>query len=276
MDTTDAVATMPKKPKSKIDSCPQQSKRHATHSARHDKYHRCDCYGHTLGLPNYKALAQPRTNNYYNAVGGCPCIPRSVARPGSWRQKRDQIRSASNYRQTWCAKGHPNATCCVHAGEAYGWLPGPHGVLSKNCAASGLCDTFGNMEFKRPPRRGDIGSDVSSVNTQKLEGLESLILKEHGERRRIEMDVDELEEIKKKGTEEDYKLDFHNEKSRKLAMAATESQLKGLVREVRGIVDRPLNQTNIDILRGIIDRQERLMKLRAAKATEDFPPIIHP
>lgn len=117
---------------------------------------------------------------------------------------------------------------------------------------------------------------MSSVTTQKLAKLEELILREHGERRRIEMDVDELEDIKKRGAENDYKVDYENEKKRKQAMAASEGQLKELLREVRGIVNRPLNQTNIDILRGIVDRQEQFMQLRSLRAHEDFPPIIHP
>ncbi|AAZ11059.1 uncharacterized protein TEOVI_000201200 [Trypanosoma equiperdum] len=246
-------------------------------AAQHDKkYHHCDCYGHPLGLPNYKVLAQPRTNNYYNATGGCPCIPRSAAHPGSWRNKREQLRSTANHFPFGCTKKRPGTTCCVHAGETYGWLPGPHKVLAKNCAASGLCDTFGNMAFKKPIRSQDKDSDVSSVTTQKLAKLEELILREHGERRRIEMDVDELEDIKKRGAENDYKVDYENEKKRKQAMAASEGQLKELLREVRGIVNRPLNQTNIDILRGIVDRQEQFMQLRSLRAHEDFPPIIHP
>ncbi|KAG8341303.1 hypothetical protein ERJ75_000356000 [Trypanosoma vivax] len=246
-------------------------------NATHDKkYHQCDCYGHPLGLPNYKLLAQPRTNNYYASTGGCPCIPRVAAHPGSWRHKQGQLRSAAHGHVLSCTLKRPGNTCCVHAGETYGWRPGPHTVLAKNCAGSGLCDTFGNMAFKRPIRVRDRDSDVSSVCQQKLDDLEALILEEHERRRIVEMDIDELKEIKEKGTVDDYKLDFQNEKKREQASAASEEQLNDLLREVRGIVQRPLNHTNIDILRRIVRRQEHITQLRAQKAAEDFPPIIHP
>ncbi|KEG08908.1 hypothetical protein DQ04_06201020 [Trypanosoma grayi] len=242
----------------------------------HKKYHQCDCYGHPMGLPNYKVLAQPRTNNYYSATGGCPCIPRAAAHPGSWRLKEAQLRSSKHSHGVGCMKTRPGATCCVHAGETYGWRPGPHTVLAKNTAASGLCDTFGNMAFKRPTGLRDKESDVSSVCQQKLEDLEALILEEHEARRNVEMDVDELKNIQLQGTQDAYKQDYGNEKKRQLAAAASEAQLNDLLREVRAIVKRPLNQTNMDILRSVVDRQERLMHLRKLKANEDFPKIIDP
>ncbi|EKG06018.1 hypothetical protein TCSYLVIO_002898 [Trypanosoma cruzi] len=248
-----------------------------TVAARHQKkYHQCDCYGHPQGLPNYKILAQPRTNNYYLATGGCPCIPRAVAHPGSWRLKAAQLRSATQTHAVSCTKSRPDATCCVHAGETYGWKPGPHRVLAKNTAASGLCDTFGNMAFKKPTGVRDKDSDVSSVCQQKLEDLEALILDEHEARRNVEMDVDELKDIQQRGTHEDYRLDYFNEMKRKEASAASEAQLHDLLREVRAIVKRPLNQTNMDILRRVVDRQEYLMQLRARKANEDYPQIVYP
>ncbi|KAH9601008.1 hypothetical protein LSM04_006530 [Trypanosoma melophagium] len=243
-------------------------------SRHHKKYHQCDCYGHTEGLPNYKVLAQPRTNNYYCATGGCPCIPRAVAHPGSWRLKASQLRSATHTLGVGCTKKRPGKTCCVHAGETYGWKPGPHTVLAKNTAASGLCDTFGNMAFKSRTGLRENVSDVSSVCTQKLEDLEALILEEHEARRNVEMDVDELKDIQEKGTQDLYKQEFENEKKRKLAAMATETQFNDLMREIRAIVKRPLNQINMDILRSVVERQERLMRLRAAKAHEDYPPIL--
>ncbi|RNE98312.1 hypothetical protein TraAM80_08842 [Trypanosoma rangeli] len=245
-------------------------------SRRHKKYHHCDCYGHPLGLPNYKLLAQPRTNNYYHATGGCPCIPRAVAHPGSWRLKSAQLRSATSVHPVNCTKKRFGPTCCVHTGQTYGWKPGPHIVLAKNTAASGLCDTFGNMAFKRRMEARDKDSDVSSVCPQKLEDLEALILEEHEARRNVEKDVDELKDIQLNGTQDDYKLDYRNEKLRKEAAAASEAQLHDLLREVRGIVKRPLNQTNMGILRRVVERQERLMQQRALKASEDYPQIVYP
>ena len=59
------------------------------------RYHKCRCYGHEDSLPNYKLLTIPRTNNYYAATGGCPCVPRVAAHPGSWRMKEAQLRSST-------------------------------------------------------------------------------------------------------------------------------------------------------------------------------------
>ncbi|PWU84561.1 hypothetical protein C4B63_218g32 [Trypanosoma cruzi] len=89
-------------------------------------------------------------------------------------------------------------------------------------------------------------------------------------------DVDELKDIQQRGTHEDYRLDYFNEMKRKEASAASEAQLHDLLREVRAIVKRPLNQTNMDILRRVVDRQEYLMQLRARKANEDYPQIVYP
>ncbi|RNF04657.1 uncharacterized protein Tco025E_07914 [Trypanosoma conorhini] len=245
-------------------------------SRHHKRPHPSAPYRRPVALPNYKVLAQPRTNNYYHATGGCPCIPRAVAHPGSWRLKEAQLRSSTAaHPATWSRK-RPTATCCVHSAQTYGWKPGPHTVLAKNTAASGLCDTFGNMAFKRPTGVRDKDSEVSSVCAQKLEDLEALILEEHEARRNVEMDVGELQDIQREGTQDDYKLDYRNEKLRKEAAAASEAQLHDLLREVRGIVKRPLNQTNIDILRRVVERQECLMQQRALKAREDYPQIVFP
>lgn len=226
--------------------------------------------------PDYRLLARPRTNNYYSATGGCPCVPRAAAHPGSWRLKFAQLRSVDVPRGAQSKKAHVGHSCCVPRGDMYGWRPGPHRVLAKNTAASGLCDTFGNMAFKRKTSVEGGDSDVSSVNQRKLDDLESLILHEYDERRNIEMDVDELKEIQLQGTQDAYKLDYENEWKRRMASAASEDQLQDLLREVRDIVKRPLNQTNMDILRRIVEHQEKLIELRALKANEDYPQIIYP
>lgn len=229
-------------------------------------------------LPNYKLLTQPRTNNYYAATGGCPCIPRAAAHPGSWRLRAVQLRSTTVPRGAHknCGAAAAAASCCVPRGDMYGWRPGPHRVLARNTAASGLCDTFGNMAFKRPKKAGDGESEASHVDKQELEDLEELILEEHRARREVELDVEELKEIQRNGTQGAYKLDFENEKNRELAAAATEDQLNALLNEVRGIVKRPLNQTNMGILRRVVEKQEKLMELRRLKANETYPQIIYP
>ncbi|KPI85751.1 hypothetical protein ABL78_5200 [Leptomonas seymouri] len=251
---------------------PQQTRladgsgRGSNHNAAH-RYHRCRCYGHDDTLPNYKLLTIPRTNNYYAATGGCPCIPRVAAHPGSWRLKESQLRSSTYRCGNGCTKSKSgDGQCCYHSGDQYGWRPGPHTVLDKNTAATGKCDTFGNLAFKSKskaylPIDDDI-SDVSSACTQKLEDLEALILEEHQQRMRVEEDVDELTGIHQDDTAELYKRDYNRARRFRELAQISEEELHELLREVKGISDRPLNQTNMELLRRILQRQEHLQRQR--------------
>lgn len=236
-------------------------------------YHVCPCYGHTKTLPDYKMLAIPRTNNYYAATGGCPCIPRAAAHPGSWRLKEAQMRSATHRCGHGCTNKRPEShTCCQHTGYQYGWRPGPHTVKGSNTAATGKCDTFGNLAFKSKAYLSleDDVSDLSSVSPQKLEDLEALILEEHEARSRVENDVAELRDIQQTGTEALYKNDRSVVDKRRCIAQATQEQLNELLRDIKGIVGRPLNQPNMILLRRIIDRQELLQKKRAYEASHDL------
>lgn len=244
-------------------------------------YHHCNCYGHEDKLPNYKLLAIPRTNNYYAATGGCPCIPRAAAHPGSWRLKESQMRSATYRHGTGCLKKsqHPGPApqhcCCRHTGYQYGWKPGPHTVYAKNTAATGKCDTFGNLAFKSKSNAyhsiDDDVSDVSSATPQKLADLEALILEEHDQRMLVEMDVEELDEVQKSGTQEAFKKNFEKEALRRRLATISEQELQDLLREIKDIVERPLNQTNMDLLRRILVRQDHLQKQREYYAAKKVP-----
>ncbi|CCW65613.1 unnamed protein product [Phytomonas sp. EM1] len=234
------------------------------------RYHRCGCYRHDCGLPEYKLLAMPRTNNFYAAVGGCPCIPRTPAHPGSWRLKAAQLRSATHGGGS-CICKNPSAAsnirCCFHSGAAYGWKPGPHPVHAKNTAACGKCDTFGNLAFKskrlaRLAGCEEDGSDLSSVSPQKLEDLETLVLEEHGARVLVESDIKKLREMQESGSQKTYMQALADEERRRRLAEATEGQLNELLNDIRGIVERPLNQTNMDILHRIIARQEQAQRNR--------------
>ncbi|KAG5471716.1 hypothetical protein LSCM4_03268 [Leishmania orientalis] len=240
------------------------------------RYHKCRCYGHDETLPNYKLLTIPRTNNYYAATGGCPCVPRVAAHPGSWRLKEGQLRSSTYRCGTGCTKKSPAATsgCCHHSGDQYGWQRGPHTVLHKNTAAAGKCDTFGNLAFKSTSGAycavdGDDLSDVSSASPQKLEDLEALILEEHQQRMRVEEDVDELAGIQHNGTADVYKKRYNDAARRRLLSQISEVELQELLRDVKNIVDRPLNQTNMDRLRRILQRQEHLQRQREYYAAQE-------
>ncbi|AYU81368.1 hypothetical protein, conserved [Leishmania donovani] len=240
-------------------------------------YHKCRCYGHDDTLPNYKLLTIPRTNNYYAATGGCPCVPRVAAHPGSWRLKQGQLRSSTYRCGTGCIKKSAALTlgCCHHSGDQYGWRRGPHTVLDKNTAATGKCDTFGNLAFKSTSRAycavdGDDLSDVSSASPQKLEDLEALILEEHQQRMRVEEDVDELAGIQRDGTADWYKKIHHDAERRRLLAQISEVELQDLLRDVKNIVDRPLNQTNMDLLRRILHRQEHLQRQREYYAAQEL------
>lgn len=243
-------------------------------SQKHKAYHKCLCYGHEKSLPDYKMLQMPRTNNYYAATGGCPCIPRAPAHPGSWRLRKAQMRSSTHRCGNGCVNKHPEIThkCCQHSGYQYGWRPGPHTVKGKNTAATGKCDTFGNLAFKSQSRAympvDDDVSDLSSVSPQKLEDLEALILEEHEARVRVESDVQELKEIYDSDTQESYKQDKELKDRRRFASYATEEQLSELLREIRGVVNRPLNQINMDLVRRIIARQEMLQRNRDYQASK--------
>ncbi|KAG5497629.1 hypothetical protein JKF63_03894 [Porcisia hertigi] len=239
-------------------------------------YHKCRCYGHEKALPDYKLLAIPRTNNYYAATGGCPCIPRVAAHPGSWRLKEGQLRSSTYRCGTGCIKKSAalNSRCCHHSGDQYGWRRGPHTVLDKNTAATGKCDTFGNLAFKSKSSAygavyGDDLSDVSSASPQKLEDLEALILEEHQQRMRVEEDVDELVTIKHDGTADFYKKKYNDAARRRLLSQISDVELEDLIRDVKNIVNRPLNQTNMDLLRRILHRQEHLQRQREYYAARD-------
>eukprot|EP00796_Vickermania_ingenoplastis_P009668 gene9668-6765_t len=242
----------------------------------HMRYHKCPCYGHTAnGLPDYKLLAQPRTNNYYAAVGGCPCIPRAPAHPGSWRLKKAQMRSATHRCGNGCINRYPQShshTCCVHTGHQYGWRPGPHTVKAKNTAATGKCDTWGNLAFRSNnpaylPAEDNV-SDVSSVSPQKLADLEGLILEEHENRVRVEADVNQLKDIKDTNTANLYKGDREVERRRHNFADPSEEQLNELLRAVKDIVQRPLNQINMDLLVRIIRRQQLLQRKRDYDAAQ--------
>ncbi|KAK7198081.1 hypothetical protein NESM_000764200 [Novymonas esmeraldas] len=241
------------------------------------RYHRCRCYRHDEALPDYKLLAMPRTNNYYAATGGCPCVPRVAAHPGSWRLKEGQLRSAAYRSGTGCDnKGKSTASgagCCYHSGDQFGWRRGPHRVLDKNTAATGKCDTFGNLAFKSTSGAyrsgsGDDFSDVSSASPQKLEDLEALILEEHQQRMRVEADVDELADIQQSGTADLYKKTHNDAARRRLLAQISDVELQELLREVKDIVDRPLHQTNMDLLRRILHRQEHLQRQREYYAAQ--------
>lgn len=242
------------------------------------RYHKCRCYGHNEALPNYKLLAIPRTNNYHAATGGCPCIPRVAAHPGSWRLKEGQMRSSTHRCGTGCIKKEKGAAvstaCCHHSGDEYGWRRGPHSVLDKNTAATGKCDTFGNLAFKSKsaayrPVLDDDFSDVSSASPQKLEDLEALILEEHQQRMRVEADVDELAAIEADGTADLYKKRYNDEARRRMLAQISDAELQELLREVKGIVNRPLNQTNMDLLRRLLHRQEHLQRQREYYAAQE-------
>ncbi|KPA78857.1 hypothetical protein ABB37_05931 [Leptomonas pyrrhocoris] len=245
-----------------------------TNNASH-RYHKCGCYSHEDNLPNYKLLAIPRTNNYYAATGGCPCIPRVAARPGSWRMKKSQLRSSTHRCGNGCTKNEKSTSggpCCHHSGDQYGWRPGPHTVLDKNTAATGKCDTFGNLAFKSKSRayrpiEDDI-SDVSSASPQKLEDLNALILEEHQQRMRVEADIDELAEIQRNGTAEVYKKEFEEARRRRLLAQLSEAELQELLREVKDVSDRPLNQTNMELLQRILQRQDHLQRQREYYAAQ--------
>ncbi|KAG5471390.1 hypothetical protein LSCM1_01474 [Leishmania martiniquensis] len=240
------------------------------------RYHKCRCYGHDETLPNYKLLTIPRTNNYYAATGGCPCVPRVAAHPGSWRLKEGQLRSSTYRCGTGCVKKSSAATagCCHHSGDQYGWRRGPHTVLHKSTAATGKCDTFGNLAFKSTSSAygaadGDDLSDVSSASPKKLEDLEALILEEHQQRMRVEEDVDELAGIQQNGTADVYKKSYNDAARRRLLSQISDVELQELLRDVKNIVDRPLNQTNMDRLRRIIQRQEHLQRQREYYAAQE-------
>ncbi|EPY40549.1 hypothetical protein AGDE_03379 [Angomonas deanei] len=256
------MSVVPTKP-----SAGKKSTLPAVKSAKgHKKYHHCNCYGHEDGLPNYKLLAMPRTNNYYAAVGGCPCIPRVPAHPGSWRVKEATLRSSTYRHGNGCInKSSTNGQCCVHSGYQYGYKPGPHTVHPKNTADSGKCDTFGNMAFKsRACFPADNISDMSSVSPRKLEDLEALILEEHQARLRAEEDLTQLAEIKMNGTQDQYK----NDRSAAAAVEPSEAELEELLREVKSIVNRPLHQTNIDELRRLVKKHELQQQRREYLASK--------
>lgn len=238
------------------------------------RYHKCRCYSHEDNLPDYKLLTIPRTNNYYAATGGCPCVPRVAAHPGSWRMKEAQLRSSTYRSGSGCTtkqKGS-EARCCHHSGDQYGWRPGPHTVLDKNTAATGKCDTFGNLAFKSKsaayrPIEDDV-SDVSSASPQKLEDLAALILEEHEQRRRVEQDLDELAAIQQSGTADTYKKDHDEARRRRQLAQVTDADLQELLREVKDISDRPLNQTNMELLRRILRRQDHRQRQREYYAAQ--------
>lgn len=239
----------------------------------HQKYHKCPCYGHAKGLPDYKLLAMPRTNNYYAAVGGCPCIPRAPAHPGSWRLKNAQMKSAAHRCGNGCVNRSPLAhTCCIHSGHQYGWKAGPHVVKAKHTAAAGKCDTWGNLAFRSTnraylPAEDDV-SDLSSVSPQKLADLEELVLREHHSRMRVEADVHQLVDVKDTNTANLYKGDREVEHRRRNFADPSEEQLNELLREIREIVQRPLHQINMDLLVRVIRRQELLQKKRDYDAAQ--------
>lgn len=264
-------------PPVKVAASPSSSANRGTSGDRgkkHKSYHKCTCYGHDKALPDYKMLQMPRTNNYYAATGGCPCIPRAPAHPGSWRLKEAQMRSSTHKCGNGCINKHPEVShkCCQHSGTQYGWRPGPHTVKDKNTAAAGKCDTFGNLAFKSKSRAympvEDDVSDLSSVSPQKLEDLEALILEEHEARIRAESDVHELKDIYDNDAQDTYKQDKELQDRRRFAAQATDEQFNELLRDIRGIVDRPLNQTNMDLLRRLVARQEMLQRNRDYQATK--------
>lgn len=244
---------------------------------KHMNYHSCHCYGHTKGLPDYRLLAQPRTSNYYASAGGCPCIPRAAAHPGSWRLKQHQMRSATHRCTHGCVNRLPQShthDCCIHDGYQYGWRPGPHRVKSKNTACRGKCDTFGNLAFKSRNKvylpEEDNVSEVSSAGSEKLGALEDLILEEHQSRQRAEMDVNQLKDIKGSNTANLYKDDRAVENSRKKFAQPTEEILDELLRQIKGITKLPLHQINMELLNRIIERQEMIMAKRQYDAGQKY------
>ncbi|EPY32914.1 hypothetical protein STCU_02579 [Strigomonas culicis] len=174
---------------------------------------------------------------------------------------------SSTYRcGTGCINRNPppsGSGCCQHTGHEYGWRPGPHTVPPKNTAATGKCDTFGNMAFKSTAGYlNDNVSELSSVSPQKLEDLEALILEEHEARLRAEQDLAELKDIEAAGTQDQYKS------VKKLQVDVSEDDLNELLQDVKLVVDRPLNQTNIDCLRRLLVRQEEQQRLREYNASK--------
>lgn len=268
-----AVPTLPAVKNASARKSPQSSQQASGNTAAH-RYHKCRCYGHEDNLPNYKLLTIPRTNNYYAATGGCPCVPRVAAHPGSWRLKEGQLRSSTYRCGSGCSKKEKagSGPCCHHSGDQYGWRPGPHSVLDKNTAATGKCDTFGNLAFKSKsaayrPIEDDI-SDVSSASPQKLEDLEALIMEEHQQRRRVEEDVDELAAIQQNGTADLYKKEHDEARRRRLLAQVSDADLQELLQQVKDIANRPLNQTNMELLRRILQRQEHLQRQREYYAAQ--------
>ncbi|AAZ11060.1 uncharacterized protein TEOVI_000201300 [Trypanosoma equiperdum] len=90
-----------------------QTSNNVTHS---DKYHVCECYGHTQQLPNYKKLTNPRTLQGFYAkqkVSACPCIP----------NKREK-----NFNTTYCSE-NPAKRNVAFPEETYrDFEPGKHRV----------------------------------------------------------------------------------------------------------------------------------------------------
>lgn len=191
------------------------------------------------------------------------------------------MRSSTHRCGTGCVHTNPtnSSKCCTHTGHQYGWKCGPHSVKAQNTAAVGKCDTFGNMGFKTASRayqpNSDSISDLSSVSLQKLEDLEALILEEYQARCLVESDVRDLKAIQQSGTADTYRQERHIEAQRQLMSQATEPELNELLRDIRRIVDRPLNQTNMDLLRRILRRQEMLQRQREYHANKKFNTSAH-
>lgn len=187
------------------------------------------------------------------------------------------MRSATHRCNHGCVNRFPQShthDCCIHDGYQYGWRPGPHVVKCKNTACHGKCDTFGNLAFKSKnkaylPPEDDV-SELSSVNSEKLENLESLILEEHNSRKRAETDVNELKDINETQTSHLYKADRAVQGSQRIFAEPTEAQLNDLLRQIKDIVQLPLNQINIDLLMRIIRRQEIIMRKRHYDAAQMF------
>lgn len=259
----------------------------------------------TNELPDYGVLAIPRTNNYYAAVGGCPCIPRCGGRPGGYSMRSQQTRSVRNeYSATNNCDRHNHTCSCGGSGKAkqaaasgsgdkvvdkrttqlknmnqylygqyeYGWRPGPHTVNPANTAATGKCDTYGNMAFKSTNRAHGIGamddcSDCSSAGATKLADLEELILEEHAGRMRVEADLTQLRTIADDGTAdavlqeaaEAEKNATRTNGTRAMAQAS-QDDINELLREIKTIRGKPLNQTNMDMLRRILEKQEAIRR----------------
>lgn len=240
-------------------------------------YHSCHCYGHTKGLPDYRLLAQPRTSNYYAACGGCPCIPRAAAHPGSWRLKQHQMRSATHRCTHGCVNRLPQShthDCCIHDGYQYGWRPGPHRVRCENTASHGKCDTFGNLAFKSRKKvylpEEDNVSELSSAGSEKLGALEKRILEEHQSRKRAETDVNELKDIQGLNIAHLYKDDRAVQKSRDVYAQPTEDMLDELLRQIKDITKLPLHQTNMELLNRIIQKQEMTMGKRKYDGAQKY------